>query len=89
MSGAVRLLDLDAARAHAEALGGEADQELEAVGIALHRMAAGVAVARQVLAQEHAEVDGELGHDEALHTWACSVWLAMWRSRTGVASRYQ
>ena len=83
------LLDLDAARTHAEALGGEADQELEAVGVALHRVAAGVSIARQVLAQEQAEVNGELSHDETLHAWACSTWRAMWRSRTGVASRYQ
>ena len=38
------LLDLDSARSHAEALGGEADQELEAVGVAQHRMVAGVSV---------------------------------------------
>ena len=47
-------------------------------------MVAGVSVARQVLAQEHGEVRGELGHGKALHAWACSALRAMWRSRTGV-----
>ena len=56
MSGAVSCSTSMRHGAHAEALGGEADQELEAVGVALHRMAAGVSVARQVLAQEHAEM---------------------------------
>ena len=60
-----------------------------AVGVAVYRTAAGVSVARQVLAQEHAEVGGELGHREALPAWACSALRAMSRSRTGVASRYQ
>ena len=82
------MLDRDRARPDSETPGGEAQQQHEAVGVACDRVPAGIAPARQMFAQERAEMGCEVGHGRAPRCMS-SASLAMARIRTGVACRYQ
>ena len=83
-----QLLHLDLAGAHPQPLGREADEQLEAVGIAVDGMTTGAAIAWQMLQQIGAEMRCERGHG-APPSRNASVASAICRVSTGVASRYQ
>ena len=67
---------------------GEADQQLEAVGIGIAGVRAGPALGRQMLAQEGSEMGRESCHG-ALPRCTVSLTAAIWAIRMGVACKYQ
>ena len=62
----VRVFERDLARPDARSAGDEADQQHEAVGVARHGVAAGVARVGQVLPKERAEMGSERDHASIL-----------------------